>query len=250
MPKNNSNNIFVKLREDKGARAIAITVVVMLLVLTAIIVTTVIANRAAKDELPEDLGSEPAGVTDPDDAEKPDEKPPVNPDQGEDQTQDTIVDTNALPSRFLLPVSGVLQEKHSADMQVFSDTMGDYRTHIGIDIGTVAGASVAAMADGVISQVWEDVSMGQCIAVAHNGNAYTIYKNLSVTLPDNVKVGTAVKAGDVIGTVGESAMVEISEEPHLHLEMTVNGLAVDPTEYLDEDAMATLKEDTNFEDAS
>ena len=250
MPKNNSNNIFVKLREDKGARAIAITVVVMLLVLTAIIVTTVIANRAAKDELPEDLGSEPAGVTDPDDTEKPEQKPPVNPDQGGDQTQDTIVDTNALPSRFLLPVSGVLQEKHSADMQVFSDTMGDYRTHIGIDIGTVAGASVAAMADGVISQVWEDVSMGQCIAVAHNGNAYTIYKNLSVTLPDNVKVGTAVKAGDVIGTVGESAMVEISEEPHLHLEMTVNGLAVDPTEYLDEDAMATLKEDTNFEDAS
>jgi hypothetical protein len=32
--------------------------------------------------------------------------------------------------------------------------------------------------------------------------------------------------------------------------MTVNGLPVDPTEYLDEDAMATLKEDPNFEDAS
>jgi murein DD-endopeptidase MepM/ murein hydrolase activator NlpD len=63
-------------------------------------------------------------------------------------------------------------------------------------------------------------------------------------------VGAPVKAGDTIGTVGESAMVEVMEEPHLHLEMTVNGLAVDPTEYLDEDAMATLKEDPNFEDAS
>ncbi len=248
MPKeNNSNNIFVKLKEDKGARAIAITIVVMLLVLTAIIITTVIANRAAKDNLPGDLGSEPAGVTDPDD-EKPDTTP-ENPDAS-DKTEDTVADPDALPSRFLLPVSGVLQEKHSADMQVFSDTMGDYRTHIGIDIGTVAGASVAAMADGVISQVWEDVSMGQCVAVAHSGNAYTIYKNLSVALPEGVKVGAAVKAGDVIGTVGESAMVEVSEEPHLHLEMTVNGLAVDPTQYLDEDAMATLKEDTNFEDAS
>lgn len=249
MPKNNNNNIFVKLREDKGARAIAITVAVMLLVLTAIIVTTVIANRAAKDDMPDASDSEPAGVTDPDDEEKPDDKTPNAPDK-EDGVKDTVIDTNTLPGRFLLPVSGVLQEKHNADMQVFSDTMRDYRVHIGVDIGTMAGASVAAMADGVISQVWEDVSMGQCVAVAHSGNAYTIYKNLSVTLPDHVKVGTAVKAGDVIGTVGGSAMVEISEEPHLHLEMTVNGLAVDPTAYLDEDAMATLREDTNFEDAS
>jgi len=45
-------------------------------------------------------------------------------------------------------------------------------------------------------------------------------------------------------------MVEIAEEPHLHLEMTVGGLQVDPTDYLDSDAMATLREDTNYEDAS
>ena len=249
MPKE-SNNIFVKLKEDKGARAIAITVVVMLLVLTAIIITTVIANRAAKNELPEDLGSEPAGVTDPEDTMQPEQPTPEIPDDSKDKAEDTVIDTNALPSRFLLPVSGVMQKKHSADVQVFSDTMGDYRVHLGIDIGTVAGASVCAMADGVISQVWEDFSMGQCIAISHGGNAYTIYKNLSAELPAQIKTGVAVKAGDVIGTVGESAMVELSDEPHLHVEMTVNGLQVDPTAYLDEDAMATLKEDTNYEDAS
>ena len=92
--------------------------------------------------------------------------------------------------------------------------------------------------------------MGQCVAIAHGGDAYTIYKNLSTTLPDNVKVGVAVQAGDVIGTVGESAMVEVADAPHLHLEMTVGGLQVDPTDYLDEDAMATLREDVNYEDAS
>ena len=251
MPKSN-NNIFMKLKEDKGARAIAITVTVMLLVLTAIIITTVIANRAIKNDLPiEDTGSEPAGVIDPEQNEQPqqpdlpaDPKPEVTP-PNSNQT-----DANALPKHFLLPVSGVLQKKHSADMQVFSDTMCDYRVHLGIDIGTVEGASVSAMADGVISQVWEDVSMGQCVAVSHGGNAYTIYKNLAVTLPESVKVGAAVKAGDVIGTVGESAMVEVADEPHLHLEMTVNGLQVDPTDYLDADAMATLGEDTNYEDAS
>ena len=236
MPK---NNIFVRLKEDKNARAITITVVAMLLILTAIIITTVVTNKARK--LPDEPFSEPAGVTDPED-EQPQPQEPTPP--AEDAEQDL------LPKRFLLPVSGVLQKKHDADLQVFSDTMCDYRVHLGIDIGTMEGATVSAMADGVIAQVWEDVSMGQCVAVKHGGDAFTIYKNLASTLPENVKVGAAVQAGDVIGTVGESAMVEVADAPHLHLEMTVGGLQVDPTDYLDEDAMATLREDVNFEDAS
>ena len=234
------NNIFERMKNDKSVRAITIAVVAMLLILTAVIITTVVANRASTPAV-DDPYSEPAGVTDP-----KDETPDKSEEQPEDPKDET--ETNALPSRFLLPVSGVLQEKHDADMQVFSDTMKDYRVHLGIDIGTVENAAVSAMADGVISQVWEDVSMGQCIAIAHSGDAYTIYKNLSATLPEHIKVGVAVKAGDVIGTVGESAMVEVAEAPHLHLEMTVGGLLVDPTDYLDEDAMATLKEDTNYED--
>ena len=244
MPK---NNFFIKLKQDRGARAIAVTILALLLVLSSIILTTVIANRAAKnkDLLPD--GSEQVGVLDPDPDTVP--TPPTEGDKapadnGEEQK------TDALPSHFLLPVSGVLQKKHDVALQTFSPTMGDYRVHLGIDIGTVENAAVSAMADGVISQVWEDVSMGQCIAIAHSGDAYTIYKNLSATLPEHIKVGVAVKAGDVIGTVGESAMVEVAEAPHLHLEMTVGGLLVDPTDYLDEDAMATLKEDTNYEDVS
>lgn len=229
-------NLIEKLKEDKGARTIALTIAVMLVVLSAIIVTTVVANRAAKNELPD----EQVGVQDPDTTPdvtpKPDEKPST--------------DTNALPEKFLLPVAGVLQKNHDAELQVFSPTMGDYRVHLGIDIGTVEGASVAAMADGVVAQVWEDFGMGQCVAIKHGGDAYTIYKNLSAELPSGVVIGASVKAGDVIGSVGETARVEVGEEPHLHLEMTVAGLQVDPTDYLDKDAMNTLMEDTNFEDVS
>ena len=241
-------NIFEKLRSDKGARAIAVTIVLMLLVLTTIIVATVVANRTKDDY------SEPAGVTDPDtdnpQGSKPEDPNPENPtpdapsDGGEDK------ETNTMPEHFLLPVDGVLQKHHSTEVQVFSDTMGDYRMHAGIDIGTVAGAAVSVMADGVISRVWDDVYMGKCVAVAHGGDAYTIYKNLAAELPESVVEGTAVKAGDIIGTVGESAMIEVKDEPHLHLEMTVGGLAVDPTDYLDADAMASLGEDTNYEDES
>ena len=240
------NNFLQTLRDDKGARAIAITVLVMLLVLTAIIVTTVIANRAPEGDTlpPEDTQ---AGVEDPDD--KPGEETTGGEKPGADETPEDQP-TDALPTEFLLPVSGVLRSVHDADLQVFSPTMGDYRVHLGIDIGTVAGASVSAMADGTVAQIWDDVRMGRCLAVKHGGDSYTIYKNLTAEHPEGIVVGATVKAGDVIGTVGESAMVEIAEEPHLHLEMTVAGIQVDPTEYLSEDAMATLKEDTNYEDAS
>ena len=245
-------NLFVKLKEDKSARAIALTVTVMLMVLTAIIITTVVANRAAKNQgglpLPDD--STQAGVNDPTPDETPDKTPDEKPNETPDTPDEGNKDAAALPERFLLPVSGVLQKNHDATVQVFSPTMGDYRVHLGIDIGTVAGAAVSTMADGVIAQVWEDVSMGQCVAVKHGGECYTIYKNLSAELPEGTVVGAAVKAGDVIGHVGESAMVEVAEEPHLHLEMTVNGLQVDPTDYLDEDAKATLGEDANYEDVS
>ena len=229
-------NLFTKLKEDKGARTIALTIGVMLVVLTAIIVTTVVANRAAKGELP----GEQVGVQDPD----------TTPDTTPNEQEKPTTNTNALPEKFLLPVVGVLQKSHDAELQVFSPTMGDYRVHLGIDIGTVEGASVTAMADGVIAQVWEDFSMGQCVAVKHGGDAYTVYKNLSAELPTGVTIGASVKAGDVIGTVGDTARVEVGEEPHLHLEMTVGGLQVDPTDYLDKDAMNTLTEDTNFEDVS
>ncbi len=244
-------NVFVKLKEDKGARAIAITVTVMLLVLTAIIITTVVANRAAKKDdviLPPDDSTQ-AGVNDPTPDAQPDEQPneqqPVPVPPSDEQTS-----VDQLPERFLLPVYGVMQKKHDSELQVFSPTMGDYRMHLGIDVGTAAGTSVSAMADGVITQVWEDVRMGQCVAIKHGGECYTIYKNLSAELPAGTVVGATVKAGDVIGTVGESAMVEVAEEPHLHLEMTVNGLQVNPMDYFDDSAKATLNQDVNYEDVS
>ena len=239
------NKFLQALREDKGARSIALTVLVMLLVLTAIIVTTVIANRAPTEEPlpPEDTQ---VGIKDPDDKgdETPDKQDPPSEEKPNDKP------TDALPTEFILPVAGVLRSVHDADLQVFSPTMGDYRVHLGIDIGTVEGATVSAMADGTVAQIWDDVRMGRCLAIKHGGDAYTIYKNLKAEQPEGITVGTTVKAGDVIGTVGDSAMVELAEEPHLHLEMTVKGIQVDPTEYLSEDAMATLNEDTNYEDAS
>ena len=42
-------------------------------------------------------------------------------------------------------------------------------------------------------------------------------------------------------------MIEIAEEPHLHVEMTVKGLQVDPLEYFSQEVLAALTEDTIYE---
>ena len=157
--------------------------------------------------------------------------------------------SSKLPS-FTLPVSGKLSAVHDSELQVFSQTMNDYRVHLGVDILADDNAPVYAAADGTVMQIWEDVRMGQCIAIKHSGDAVSIYKNLSKELPAGIIEGASVKAGQQIASVGSTAMVEIAEEPHLHFEMTVGGLAVDPLEYFSSNDVATLQKDTAYEQSA
>lgn len=154
-----------------------------------------------------------------------------------------------LPS-FTLPVSGKLSAVHDSELQVFSETMNDYRVHLGVDILAEEGAPVFAAADGTVTQIWEDVRMGQCIAIKHAGDAVSIYKNISADLPKGIIEGATVKAGQQIATIGSTAMVEIAEDPHLHFEMTVGNLAVDPLEYFSTKDVATLQKDTMYEQSA
>ena len=153
---------------------------------------------------------------------------------------------NTLPE-FALPVGGVLSKKHSVDTQVFSPTLGEYRVHLGIDIATEEAAPVFAMAAGTVAQIWEDPMMGWSVAISHAGDAVTVYKNLSKQFADGITVGAEVEAGQLLGCVGDSAMIEIAEEPHLHMEMTVKGLQVDPLDYFSKEVLAALTEDSIYE---
>ena len=74
--------------------------------------------------------------------------------------------------------------------------------------------------------------MGTCISISHSGGAVSTYKNVSPELPDGIKVGETVAGGQLIAVGGESALMEVAEEPHVHFELTVGGKSVDPTEYI------------------
>ena len=76
--------------------------------------------------------------------------------------------------------------------------------------------------------------LGHCLTVNHGNGLVSVYKNLTGSYPAGVEIGAPVKAGQAVGYVGDSAMIEIADEPHLHFEMTLNGEQVDPLDYLNE----------------
>lgn len=218
------------LKENKAVYIAAISILLAMI----IIVSAVVATNRNKQTTPN--VTQPSQTT-------PTTKQPTPTLPNDDPSSDV---GSKLPS-FSLPVSGKLLNVHDSELQVFSPTMNDYRVHLGVDIITNEGAPVYAAADGTVMQIWEDVRMGQCIAVKHNGDAVSIYKNVSAELPKGIIEGAKVKAGQQIATVGATAMVEIADEPHLHFEMTVGGLAVDPLEYFSSKDVETLSKDTAFE---
>ena len=141
-------------------------------------------------------------------------------------------DKNTLPT-FVLPLENwELDVDYSDTVLVFSQTMNDYRSHTAIDLTSELGAPVMAVADGVVKNIWQDPFMGTCISIEHSGNAVSYYKNLDPVVKEGVIIGASVKAGDVIGAVGESAMNEIAQDPHLHLELKVNDKHVNPRDHI------------------
>ncbi len=243
------NSKFYKAMKDpKISRAFYIAMV-LVLVSVAIVIGIVAASNRTKKPVkdPIDTTNPPSSVTTPSVTTPNATEPTTTPSAEAPSTTPTQSGpvSKPIPS-FTLPVSGKASKRHDADTQVFSNTMNDYRTHLGIDIVTTEGAPVYAAADGKIAKIWSDPMMGYCIAINHDGDAVTVYKNLSKDLPEGIAEGKAVKAGQKIAAIGNSAMVEIAEEPHLHLEMTVGGLLVDPLKYFSAKDVASLGVDQSY----
>ncbi len=148
--------------------------------------------------------------------------------------------TPTLPE-FIMPTNGTVSNDFSIDTLVYSNTMEDYRTHNGIDISCSVGEAVYAAADGIVTNVYEHPMMGYTVVISHDGDAETVYQNLAEEV--TVKVGDTVKSGDIIGAVGESAIIEIAEEPHLHFEMCIAGERVNPCDYIPTDVQTFFYEE-------
>ena len=131
---------------------------------------------------------------------------------------------------YLWPVQGTVQMPYSMAALSYDETMGDWRTHDGIDICTDAGTQVKCCSDGVVEQVFSDPLYGTTVAVSHGQGLMSYYANLQETV--SVQVGQHLHHGDNIGLVGDTALCESSLPSHLHFAMSLEGNSVDPKDYM------------------
>lgn len=228
----------------KQTRTVYLILAVSLIVLALLITVSVISARRSS---PPKHEGDSTVVTDAPDtsAKKPEstskvaEKKPEDTSKAEENVTPKESDTDASvePSDVLPdfhPISaGEIIKGYSVSAPVYSQTMDDYRVHAGIDVSAPIGSDVYAAASGTVSAVWDDPMNGCCLSIRHSGGAVSTYANLSRDTLDAMKPGMEVKGGTAIGTVGDTSLVEIADEAHVHYELTVNGESVDPTEYID-----------------
>ncbi len=128
------------------------------------------------------------------------------------------------------PVSGEIERGYSVEALSYDVTMADWRTHDGIDILAPQGEVVAAAGDGEVVSVTQDDLYGTTVVIDHGEGIKTTYSNLADT--PTVAAGDRVKGGDVIGSVGKTALCEIGQGSHMHFAMSRDGASIDPTAYL------------------
>jgi murein DD-endopeptidase MepM/ murein hydrolase activator NlpD len=98
--------------------------------------------------------------------------------------------------------------------------------HKGLDIAAPPGTPIIAPADGVISYAGYDSGYGKLISIDHGYGMVTRYGHVSKIY---ATLGQKVKRGDVIGAVGNTGR---STGPHLHYEVRINNVPVDPSNYI------------------
>ncbi len=103
---------------------------------------------------------------------------------------------------------------------------GQREIHKGLDIATRLNQSVRATADGVVTFAGRKGSLGKIILIEHGYGYSTRYGHNARLV---VKVGDRVKRNQVIAYVGNTGR---STGPHLHYELRINGVSVNPFNYL------------------
>lgn len=134
------------------------------------------------------------------------------------------------PLKTGLPVQGSEAAVYSMDALSYNETTRDWRVHNGVDIAADAGTEVCAAADGEVYTVYEDDSMGYTVVIRHDGGYLTRYASLSQDIP--VKSGDTVSAGQVIGYVGDTALVETTLGSHIHFSVTHQDEPMNPADFL------------------
>ncbi len=235
------NNVFASLKKKIGENTIGIILAVMVIVAAVLSFTTIrdINNKLSNQEIQE-LSQTPIPVptenadavgkteenvplpnatksptVNPSESPKPTEKPT----QTQEEVEQVIVDNS-----FAMPVEGEIIVPFSGDELVYNRTLEDYRTHNGIDISSNKDNAVYAGKAGKVVDVYTDGLLGVVVEIDHGE---FIAKYCGLNEKTFVKKDDEVSKGQTIGSIDEVPM-ELSDEPHLHLEILVDSVYVNP----------------------
>ena len=150
----------------------------------------------------------------------------VDTENTETQEQSTIPEPIVKPLEFAYPVEGEITKPYSIDNLIYSETLQEWVIHKGIDIKAPRTTVVKASEEGKITSIKNDPRYGLSVIVEHRDGYTTIYSNLLTA--EFVSEGEQVSKGQTLGTVGNSAVFEIADEPHLHFEMLKDNENIDP----------------------
>ena len=197
-----------------------LAIALSLIVVVAVCVTAIAVGAAKKEKPPAGSSSSTSKTS------QSTSKTTASTSQTEENPNTSVVVEKVT---FVAPMtSGNIIKEWSADIPVFSATMEDYRLHLGIDVAANAGSPVYAVADGTVESVTFHPMMGQTVVIVHADGYKSVYQNMQTAIPNGIKAGVSVKAGDRIGAVGDTALIEISEDPHLHFELYKDGICENP----------------------
>ena len=159
--------------------------------------------------------------------------PPVKtePAVTEPTTQAAPVSANTLenPKPPLADMSNIIEPFSNGEL-VRNEATGAWQTHNGTDIKAEVGAEVYAVSSGEITKIENNALWGVTVTLDHHNGYVTKYCGLGTDL--SVQQGDTVAGGSTIGAVGNTADIESTKEPHLHIEMIHNKKYIDPLSVL------------------
>ena len=157
----------------------------------------------------------------------------------ETDVQDTAVEEP--DPIWIRPVSGEILRPFTTDSLLYDETMGDWRTHAGVDYAAENGTRVYAIGDGTVESVTTDELHGTQLTLLLKDGRIATYRGLAEKV--KVREGASVRAGDVIGTVSaETVPSEAALGTHLHLEVMDGEQYVDPEAVLSGEARISSAE--------
>lgn len=118
---------------------------------------------------------------------------------------------------FYTPVHGVV-----------TNLINPSQGHYGVDVVTTKDNMVHSIMDGTVTFSQWTLETGYVVQVQHDKDMISVYKHCAKILK---QVGSKVTTGEAIAIVGNTG--EITTGPHLHFELWLKGVAIDPTKYID-----------------